>query len=172
MSVISDFAIPVIILFALGFGLFRKADIFAEFTAGVKEGLGTVIDVFPALFALVVAVGMFRASGAVDMLTNLAAPVANLIGFPKEAVPLVLLRPFSGSGAVATYQQVLQSAGPDSFAGRVASVILGSSETTFYTIAVYFAATKVKKTRHALPAALLGDFTVMILGCAFVRILL
>ncbi|MCL2109316.1 MAG: spore maturation protein [Oscillospiraceae bacterium] len=161
---VSDFAVPVVFVFVLVYGLFRKVDIFGEFAEGVKDGLRTVYDIFPALFTLVMSVGMFRASGGLDLIAALVAPVTNFFGFPKEVVPLMLMRPFSGSGAVAIYESILQQNHPDSYAGRVASVILGSSETTFYVIAVYFAATKVRKTRHALPAAMAGDVTLWILS--------
>jgi spore maturation protein B len=161
---VSDFAIPAIFAFILVFGLCKKVDVFSEFTNGVKEGLKTVYDIFPALFALVLSVGMFRASGGLALISSLLSPLTDLLGFPSEVMPLVLMRPFSGSGAVAIYESILGETGPDSYAGRVASVILGSSETTFYVIAVYFAATKIKKTRHALPAALAGDITLFILS--------
>jgi spore maturation protein B len=160
----SDFAVPAIFVFVLLYGLCSKTDVFTEFTRGVKEGLQTVLDIFPALFTLVLSVGMFRASGGLELISSLLSPVTNLIGFPKEVMPLVLMRPFSGSGAIAVYESVLLQTGPDSYAGRVASVILGSSETTFYVIALYFAATKVKKTRHALPSALAGDMVRWILS--------
>ncbi|MCL2078082.1 MAG: spore maturation protein [Oscillospiraceae bacterium] len=161
---VSDFAVPVIFVFVLIYGLCRKVDIFSEFTRGIKEGLQTVLDIFPALFALVLAVGMFRASGGLEFIAFLFSPVMKLFGIPQEVAPLLIMRPFSGSGAVAIYESVLAETGADSYAGRVASVILGSSETTFYTIAVYFAATKVKKTRHALPSAMAGDMTLWILS--------
>jgi spore maturation protein B len=160
----SDFAVPAIFVFVLLYGLCSKTDVFAEFTRGVKEGLQTVLDIFPALFTLVLSVGMFRASGGLELISSLLSPVTSLINFPKEVMPLVLMRPFSGSGAIAVYESVLLQTGPDSYAGRVASVILGSSETTFYVIALYFAATKVKKTRHALPSALAGDMVRWILS--------
>jgi spore maturation protein B len=161
---VSDFAVPVIFVLVLIFGLCKKVDVFSEFTRGVREGLQTVYDIFPALFTLVLSVGMFRASGGLALISALLSPVTDFLGFPSEVTPLVLMRPFSGSGAVAIYESILIQTGPDSFAGRVASVILGSSETTFYVIAVYFAATKVRKTRHALPAALAGDLTLWVLS--------
>lgn len=161
---VSDFAVPVIFAFVLLYGLFKKTDIFGEFIKGVKEGLVTVKEIFPALFTLVLSVGMFRASGGLELIAGLLSPVTEFLGFPNEVVPLLIMRPFSGSGAVAMFEAVLGETGADSFAGRVASVILGSSETTFYTIAVYFSATKVKKTRHALPSALSGDITAWILS--------
>jgi len=161
---VSDFAVPVIFVFVLIFGLCNKVDVFGEFAKGVKEGLKTVYDIFPALFTLVLSVGMLRASGGLALVSSLLSPVTDFLGFPSEVTPLVLMRPFSGSGAVAIYESVLGQTGPDSYAGRVASVILGSSETTFYVIAIYFASTKVKKTRHALPSALAGDLTLFILS--------
>jgi spore maturation protein B len=161
---VSDFVVPAIFVFVLVYGLCRKIDVFAEFTSGVKEGLQTVYDIFPALFALVLSVGMFRASGGLALISSLLSPVTDFLGFPSEVTPLVVMRPFSGSGSVAIFESVLGQTGADSFAGRVASVILGSSETTFYVIAVYFAATKVRKTRHALPSALAGDLTLFLLS--------
>lgn len=169
---IGDYAVPLIFAFALIFGLCRKTDVFGEFIEGVKEGLQTCKDIFPSLFALVVSVGMFSASGAVDLITDLLSPVTSFFGFPAECTPLLILRPFSGSGAVAVYERILGDCGADSFAGRVASVMLGSSETTFYTIAVYFAATKVKKIRYALAAALIGDIATWILSGITVRLFL
>lgn len=169
---IGDWAVPAAMALVCIFGLFRKTDVFAAFTEGVREGLRTVRDIFPSLFALVVGIGIFKASGGVDLIADLLAPVTGFFGFPKECTPLLVLRPFSGSGAVALFESILTENGADSFAGRVASVMLGSSETTFYTIAVYFAATKVKKTRYALAAALVGDLLGWILSAAAVRLLL
>jgi len=168
---ISAFAIPVIFVFVLTFALVKKVDIFTEFIEGVKDGVKTITEVFPALFALVLSVGMFRASGATAFLSELISPATNLIGFPQEVIPLMLLRPFSGSGAIAVCDGILADSGPDSFAGRVASVMLGSSETTFYVIAVYFAATKIKKTRYTLPSALTGDLLICILSALVVSVL-
>jgi spore maturation protein B len=167
-ALLGDFAVPAIFAFVLIFALVKKVDIFSEFIEGVKEGVKTITEVFPALFALVLSVGMFRASGATAFLSGLISPVTDLIGFPKEAIPLMLLRPFSGSGATAVCEGILAEAGADSFAGRVASVMLGSSETTFYVIAVYFAATKIKKTRYTLPAALTGDVLIALLSALVV----
>jgi len=168
---ISDFAIPIIFAFVLIFALCKKVDVFTEFIEGVKEGVKTISEVFPALFALVLSVGMFRASGATAFLSNAISSLTNLIGFPQEAIPLAILRPFSGSGATAVADGILSDVGADSFAGRVASVMLGSSETTFYVIAVYFAATKVRKTRHTLPSALTGDILICILSGLVVSML-
>lgn len=168
----SAYIIPVFIAAVFITGLCRRVDVFAEFTEGVREGLDTVLGIFPSLFCLVVTVAVFRASGAAELLTALISPVLGAVGFPSECGTLMLLRPFSGSAAVALMENVLTDCGADSFAGRVASVILGSSETTFYTISVYFAAVRAKKTRYALPAAICGDIAGFIASAATVRLFL
>ncbi|MDR0820970.1 MAG: spore maturation protein [Oscillospiraceae bacterium] len=168
----SNYVIPAIIAIVFTAGLIKKVDVFAVFLDGVKDGAKTITEIFPALFCLMLAVGVVKSSGAAAMFADLLAPITNLIGFPKEVLPLAVLRPFSGSGSIAVYEGILKDNGADSFASRVASAIIGSSETTFYTLAVYFAATKVKKTRYALPAALCGDFAVFVLGVLFVRMTL
>lgn len=169
---ISSLAIPVIFAFVCVFGLIKKVDVFAEFTEGARDGLRTVREIFPSLFALVVAVGMFSACGGAELISTALRPVTDFFGFPPECTPLVILRPFSGSGSVAIFESIVGENGADSFAGRVAAVMLGSSETTFYTIAVYFAATKVRKTRYALAAALVGDLLGWILSGFAVRLFL
>lgn len=169
---IGDYAIPLIMVGICLFALIKRTELFSEFVKGAEEGLATVKEIFPSLLALVVSVGMFKSCGGVELLSGLLKPVTDFFGFPSECTPLFILRPFSGSGAVAVFESILESAGADSFAGRVASVMLGSSETTFYTIAVYFAATKVKKTRYALAAALVGDLCGWWLSALAVRIFL
>lgn len=169
---VTDLIIPLIAAGVMVFGVVKKVDVFGEFTEGVKEGLGTIYEIFPSLFCLVVAIAVFRASGGMDMISEFLSPLFSAVGFPPECAPLALLRPFSGSGAIAIFEDILGEWGADSYAGRVASVILGSSETTFYTLSVYFAATKVKKTRYALPAALCGDIAGMVLSAAVVGMVL
>ncbi len=166
----TDFIIPCFIGIIIIAGLIRNVDIFNEFLEGAKESLKVGIDILPALIALLTAIGMFKASGALDVLTNLISPFTNLLGFPPECLPLALIRPVSGSGALAVYESILTDVHPDSFAGRVASVILGSTETTFYTIAVYFGVTKVKKTRHALVSSLASDVTGFIFSTLTVQL--
>lgn len=127
------------------FGAVRRVDVFPVFCEGAAGGLKTTVDILPALVLLLVSVGMLRASGAVELLTGLLEPLCNLVGFPPECMQMVLLRPFSGSGAIAVYDGIAAQYGADSFPGRVAAVLLGSSETTFYTVAVYFAAAQGEK---------------------------
>ena len=166
---ISIYIIPIVIAFVVVYAVARKVDVFAEFTKGVKEGAIICYDIFPSLFALVIGVTMLRSSGGIDVIGNAVAPIVGGLGIPKEVIPLALLRPFSGSGATALFEDLLNTTGADSFAGRVASVMLGSSETTFYTIAVYFAATKVRKTGAALPSALFGDALGFVMSTLAVR---
>ena len=155
----TDIIIPVIVAAILLTGFIRKVDVFSAFCEGATEGLQTCADILPALVLLIVFIGMLQASGAVEALTSLLQPFCSFVGFPEECMPMVLLRPFSGSGAIAVYDGIAAANGVDSFAGKVAAVLLGSSETTFYTIAVYFSAAKVKNTRHAVPSALVADLT-------------
>ncbi len=155
----TDIIIPVIVAAILLTGFIRRVDVFSVFCEGAAEGLRTCADILPALVLLIVFIGMLQASGAIEALTVLLHPLCELVHFPEECMPMVLLRPFSGSGAIAVYDGIASANGVDSFAGKVASVLLGSSETTFYTIAVYFSAAKIKNTRHAVPAALTADLT-------------
>lgn len=162
MTEFTSYIIPVLSVFVLLYAAFKKVDVFDAFCEGAAEGLKTCKEILPALVLLLVCIGMFRASGAVEALTHLLEPLCGAVGFPSEVMPLVILRPFSGSGAMAVYNDIAAAAGAGSFAERVAATLIGSSETTFYTIAVYFSAVKVKKTRYAVPAALTADLTAWI----------
>lgn len=161
-----------LILAALAlYGALRGVDVFAAMTEGIADGLRVLLRIFPAVAALLCAVYALRASGALDALTGLLAPIFRLLGIPVETAPLVLLRPISGSGALAVAGDIMARYGPDSLAGRTAAVMLGSTETTFYVIAVYFGAAGVKKTRWAIPAALCADFTGFVLSSLAARLL-
>ncbi len=168
----SDYVIPFFIAAIMIIGLVKKVDVFSEFTEGAKENLKAAVSVLPALVALMTAIGMFKASGALDFISTAISPLTSFFGFPEECIPLAIIRPVSGSGALAVFENILTDVSPDSFVGRVASVIIGSTETTFYTIAVYYGITKVKKTRQALPASLAADFTGFVLSALTVRIIL
>jgi spore maturation protein B len=153
----TDYILPIIICGILLYALVKKVDIWDEFTAGAKENIKVTFEILPALIGLLLAVGIFRSSGAITLITAGLSPILNYTGVPGEVVPLALIRPISGSGALATFENILVNSPPDSFPGRVASVMFGGTETTFYTCTVYFAATKVKKLRHTIPCALVGD---------------
>lgn len=169
---VSIIIVPVLVFGVFLYGLYKKVDILDAFTSGARENLKTAVGLLPTLTLLMLGVGMFRASGALEAFTGLIAPLMEFIGFPPDCLPLALLRPVSGSGALSILETILQEKGPDSFTGRVASVLMGSTETTFYTVAVYFGATKIKKTRHALPSALAGDITAFLLSAVIVRLML
>ena len=144
-------------------------DVFPALCRGAAQGLITLKDMLPTLIVLFPAVYMLRASGALDALSELLEPVMAYIGVPPETVPLALVRPLSGGAATAVAAEIIKSSGADSLAGRTAAVMIGSSETTFYVIAVYFGAAKIKNTRHAIPAALLADLAAFLLSARVCR---
>lgn len=157
MTDIGSYAVPVMVIFIIAYASFKKTDCFSAFTDGIKTGVKSVYSIFPALFALFISIGAFRASGLVDVISEFFSPVTSLIGFPSHLVPFAILRPVSGSGSLAFASDVFSSLGPDSFEGRVVSVMMGSTETTFYTAAVYFGAAGTKNIRHTLKCALIAD---------------
>ena len=150
-------ALPVCIVIILFFGCVKKVGVIDCFVEGAKTGISTVLDILPMLIALMVAVSMLRASGATQSISLVLTPVAKLLGIPPQVVPLCLISPFSGSGAYAVLQDILETYGPDSFVGQVASVISGASETTFYAVSVYFGSVGISKTSVTLPCALCAD---------------
>lgn len=170
MADFGAYAVPIVIAAIVLFGFLRKVPVFDAFVAGAKEGLHTSVSILPTLVGLIMAVSMLSASGALDLLSSLLAPAANFLGLPPEVMPLALIKPFSGSGSTAVLTQIYKDCGPDSFAGRVASVMAGSTETTFYAVAVYFGSVGIKKTRHTIPAAVLGDLSACILSALTVRL--
>ena len=151
------YVVPLLLCAFALYGISQKVPVFDAFMEGAGENAKVILRVLPSLVGLMTAVGMFKASGALDLLQVGLAPVASLLQIPREIIPLALLRPISGSGAMVIFQDVLQSFGPDSYIGRVAAVMLGSTETTFYTIAVYFGSAGIRKTRHTIPAAIVAD---------------
>ena len=161
---------PVFIAVVIIFGFIKKVELFDAFTAGAKDGIKTLLGIAPTLVGLIVAVNLLKSSGATDALCALISPAAQALGFPEQIVPMVLLRPISGGGSTALLMNVYKDYGPDSFAGRVASVLAGSTETTFYAIAVYFGSVGIKKIRHTLVAALSADFTAAVMAVLTVRL--
>ncbi len=144
------------------FGLIKKVAVFDTFLEGAKEGLQTAFGIMPAVTALTLCVSMIKASGCLDAIGQAISPLINAVHIPAETVPLMLIRPVSGSGALTVVQNIFSDVGPDSYAGKVASVMMGSTETTFYTIAVYFGSVGIKKTGYTIPAALTADLAGMI----------
>ncbi len=156
LGAISITIMPFLILLILIQGYIKEVDMYTAFIDGAKEGLKISIRILPYLIAIHVSIGIFRGSNAMDMLSDIISPITNFLKIPKEIVPLIIIRPISGSGALGVVKDVIENCGPDSFTGRMASVMMGSSETIFYTLAVYFGSIGVKDYRHTLKAALIS----------------
>lgn len=157
LDAISLWAIPVLLVAIPLVGLIRKVKVYDVFIEGAKEGFDVAVKIIPFLVGILVAIGMFRGSGAMDLLMAVLRPLVTSTGFPAELVPLAILRSLTGSGSLAFTTDLIKTHGPDSVIGRMAATLYGSSETTFYVLAVYFGAVGVRRTRHAVPAALIGD---------------
>ena len=164
--VLNEVARYIIPLLLVGIPLYaltvKKVKVYEVFVVGAKDGFTIAIRIIPYLVAILVAVGMFRASGALDLMLELLAPVLRLIGFPPENLPLALMRPLSGSGSLGLLTDLVNEYGADSMQAKMGATMFGSSETTFYVIAVYFGAVGVSKTRHAVPAGLIADGAAML----------
>lgn len=172
LNYLSKSIIPIIFLIIVTYGMFKGRKVYEWFIEGAKDGLGVVIRIFPYLLAMIIAVQIFKEAHLLELLNNLIAPIGNLIGLPKELIPLILIKPLSGSGAVGIFTDVIKSFGPDTKIGLIASVVMGTTETIFYTITVYFGAVKVKKIRHTLWAAVFADITAIIMAILSVNIFL
>ena len=157
-TTISSYAVPVIFIFILGFGMIKDVNVYDAFVEGAAEGITTIIKILPSLVGLMTAVGVFRASGALDYVVFILKPLASALGIPAGAMPLALLRPISGSASLALVADTLKVYGPDSYVGRVVSTMMGSTETIFYTLTVYFGSAGIKNIRYTLAAALIADF--------------
>ena len=167
IQVISILAIPMLILIFIGYGAIKKVKVYEMFIEGAKEGFNVAIRIIPYLVAMLVAIGIFRAGGAMEILIYILTPITNLIGMPAEALPMALMRPLSGSGSLGVMAEIIATHGPDSMIGILVSTFFGSSETTFYVIAVYFGAVNIRKIRHALAAGLIADIA-GVLGAIFI----
>lgn len=157
LQALSVIAIPALVVLIVVTGAVRKVKIYETFVEGAKEGFNVGVRIIPYLVAMLVAIGVFRAGGAMDILTSLLAPLTDLIGMPAEALPMALMRPLSGSGALGVMSEIFNAHGPDSLIGRVVSVMMGSGETTFYVLAVYFGSVGISRTRQAVPAGIIAD---------------
>ena len=155
----ADLLIPLLMTVVSLAALSRKQDVYSALLDGGRDGLHILLSIVPSLVMLLAAVHMLRASGAINALSALLAPFFRLFGIPPETAPLILIRPISGSAALAVGTDLISAYGPDSLIGKTAAVMLGSTETTFYTISVYFGASGIRRTRYAIPAALLADLT-------------
>lgn len=171
ITYISNLAIPITILLIIVYGVLEKQAVFDVFVDGAKEGLEIVLNIFPTLLGLFLSINVLRASGVLECLAKVFTPILNILKFPSEVLPLAILRPISGSASMAIATDIMKNYGVDTIIGLITSTIMGSTETTLYTIALYTSAVKVKKIRFVLVAALLADFVGMITSAIFWRIM-
>lgn len=157
IQMISVWAIPAILVIIPCYGFLRGVNVYDTFVEGAKDGFHTVVKIIPYLVAMMVTINILRASGTLDLIAQGVAPVLDFFHIPKDVFPLVILRPLSGSGSMAYVNSIFQGFGPDSLLGKMASTIMGSSETTFYVVAVYFGAVGIKDSRYAIPIGLIAD---------------
>ena len=157
IDLLSKFAIPFMIVGIISFGISKKIKVYESFIEGAKGGFTTAIRIIPSFVAMLVALGVFRASGAMDLFTKAFSPILEVFHIPREVVPMIFMRPLSGSGAQGIMSELGTTYGPDSLVARMSAVMMGSSETTLYILAVYFGSVSIKKQRHALWAGLIAD---------------
>lgn len=170
LKVISELIIPSILLIIPFYGLIKHVKVYEVFVDGAKDGINTMVKIFPALLAMLVAVGVLRSSGTLDALAKLIEPFTSKIGMPSDVVPLALIRPLSGSGSLGIATELIKSKGPDSFIAKLASVMYGSTETTFYVLAVYFGSVGVKKMRHSIIAGIAADIVAILSSVFYSRL--
>ncbi len=171
INYISTISIPLVILIITLNGILEKQNIFDTFIEGAKEGINIIIGIFPTLIGLFVAIGALRQSGVLDMVISMLSPITNIFSIPKEIMPLAILRPISGSASTAIAVDIMKTYGVDSLIGQIASTLMGSTETTIYTIAIYTSIVKIKKTRLVLLAGLIGDLVGTIASVGIWRIM-
>ena len=167
----TNFIIPSIVFYIIGYGFYKNIDIYDTFLEGVKEGLHISLKIFPTIFAMLIAVNIFIKSNLLSNVVTILDPFLNIIHFPKEILPLAIMRPISGSSSLIIMNDILKTYGPDSFLGRVASVIQGSTDTTIYILSLYFSSIGIKKTKYALPVGLLADLCGIILSIIIINLL-
>ena len=158
MQIISLWALPVILLLILTMGLIKKVPLYETFTDGAKDGFKVAVNIIPYLVAIIVGISMFRASGIIEIIENTFAPILSKFNVPADTIPIMIVRSLSGSAALGVFSDIANNLGPDSYATKLSAVMVGSSETTFYVLAVYFGAVGISKLRYALVVGLLADF--------------
>ncbi len=171
IDLVSVFVLPAIIVGFPLYGLIKKVPVYEVFVDGAKEGFNVAVMIIPYLVAILFSIGMFRASGALDFLIDGLRPIVGAIGIPAEVIPMGIIRPLTGSGSAAIVLDMINQYGEDSIFVKMAATMFGSTETTFYVIAVYFGAVNIRKTRHALPVGLIADFVAFLLAVFVIRLL-
>lgn len=172
MEKIGSYSIPIIIALIIIFGFVRKINVFDAFIEGAKDGMKSTATIAPSIIGLITAVTMLKASGALDIFSSFISPVTNFFAIPSEIVPMMILRPISGSGSIALLDNMFKNFGPDSLIGLIASVMMGSTETTFYAITVYYGSIGIKNTRHTVVCALAADIAGFIMSVLSVYLLM
>jgi len=170
VNVLSILAIPLLVMAILIFGLAKKVKLYETFVEGAKEGFQVGVRIIPYLVAMLVAIGIFRTSGAMDIFSYLVSPLTDWIGMPSETMPMALIRPLSGSGALGVMSETIKVHGPDSLIGRMVSVMMGSHETTFYVLALYFGSVGITRARQAVPAGIIADLVSILTSIWTVRL--
>jgi len=170
LQILSRWALPMVLLLIPLYGHLKGVPVYEVFVEGAKEGAGVAMRLLPYLVAMFTAIGIFRQSGAMDHLVGLIAPITDSLGIPREVLPLFLIRPLSGSGSLGVLNQIFREAGADSLAGRMASAVMASTETTFYVLTVYLGAVGVRRSRHCLACSLLADLAGFLAAVYLVRL--
>jgi spore maturation protein B len=170
INAISLLAIPFLLAFFPLYAALRGIKVYEEFIEGAKDGFSVAVRIIPYLVAILVAIGMFRGGGGIDLLTRWLKPALDAVRFPTELLPMALMRPLSGSGTLGLFGDLVKQLGPDSLVVRMAATIFGSTETTFYVIAVYFGSVGVHRTRHAVPAGLIADLAGIVAAVMICRL--
>ncbi len=171
MTYISNLMIPLLVLVVIGYGLYKKIDIYDVFVNGAKESFDMVFTLFPCLLGMIFGINIFLKSGALNIMFDLVNPFFEYLKIPLDIFPMALLRPISGSSALAILNNILESSGPDSFIGRMASILQGSTDTTFYVLTLYFGTVGIKKIKHALWVGIISDIAGMIAAVALTTLL-
>jgi spore maturation protein B len=171
ITILSAFVLPLLIVSFPLYGLIKGVRVYEVFVEGAKEGFDVAVTIIPYLVAILFAIGMFRASGAMEFLTTLLDPVLSLIGVPSEVLPMAIIRPLTGSGSAGVVLDMINQYGEDSIYVKIAATMFGSTETTFYVIAVYFGAVNIRNTRHAVPAGLTADLVGVLASVYVVQLL-
>ena len=166
-----NYLIPIMVLFIVIYGLYKKVDVFDTFISGVKEGLSTTYNLFPTIFAMVIAINILTNSNLLIDIGNVLRPISTLLSFPTEILPLAIMKPISGSSSIVLLNNILSRYGPDSYIGRISSVIGGSTDTTIYIISLYFGSIGIKKIRYSLYVGLIADLLCIIISIVTVNIL-
>lgn len=164
LNTISLWALPFIIVLILTVGMVRKVPIYEVFTEGAKDGFKVAVNIIPYLVAIIVAISMLRASGAIEMLANSMSAILSRFNIPADVLPVIFVRPLSGSAALGLFSDIASTAGPTAYSTKLAAVMVGSSETTFYVLAVYFGSIGIKKFRYALWVGILADVIAAIMS--------